>query len=672
MAYGLKYFGEVGDYYDDVYRVEIEEDDYTGEAAEMVMSGQGPLILSYPGDEFDVFRPIYGSQLSITVISTTSLQYIEMHTADARKYKVTVYKNTVEFWIGWILPDLFTEPYTAAPYPVTLTARCGLGELSSVQVPETVMSYGDGETPALKSYVNLYSVFCAALNHINTGLDIHEAINIYNAERTTEPEDTDTTLTDVYIDLGQYQENTYYDLLTDAMRVFGARLYQQEGAWWMVRVKEYNDLIRYRILTTTGGSITFDTKITNTYYIGRNYTGSRIINSGAELKINPAWKQFEIITKRDLREGVLDNPKFEQTEVVKYVVEIEGEEGPEYLDYYFRVPLFWQQTAVAEGVFPMSYINIDNSGTYVFNDASGNFVNRIYQSKSLVESENQGIYFSVSAYLIAGIASTDQFAIRIKCQDDLYTYYAILPEDPTEPLEWAVGETNIVLTGVPVNSQNVATAQKYEFMVTTLPVTGTYEISIFAAKESLLVVTETETKLRIVEYLGDDPTFPTVSEDPEENSELITINENNSYIPPPIEVSGGDLPDIPNAELIYQYGYRTLTRERTRVWSEYDEVPQLPLLTHLGNAYTAMYGTPQWVLTMPILSDGIQFDSNIVDLEVNTKKYLTVSADWDLAAGVFSGTFAESDTAEVGSEWLLAGGVWNDLGIWLDDEEWED
>lgn len=85
-----------------------------------------------------------------------------------------------------------------------------------------------------------------------------------------------------------------------------------------------------------------------------------------------------------------------------------------------------------------------------------------------------------------------------------------------------------------------------------------------------------------------------------------------------------------------------------------------------------MYGTPQWVLTMPILSDGIQFDSNIVDLEVNTKKYLTVSADWDLAAGVFSGTFAESDTAEVGSEWLLAGGVWNDLGIWLDDEEWED
>jgi hypothetical protein len=58
MAYGLKYFGEVGDYYDDVYRVEIEEDGYTGEAAEMVMAGDGPLMLSYPGDEFDVFRPI--------------------------------------------------------------------------------------------------------------------------------------------------------------------------------------------------------------------------------------------------------------------------------------------------------------------------------------------------------------------------------------------------------------------------------------------------------------------------------------------------------------------------------------------------------------------------------------------------------------------------------------
>lgn len=664
MAYGLKYFGEVGDYYDDVYRVEIEEDGYTGEESEMVMAGDGPLMLSYPGDEFDVFRPIYGSQLSITVISTTSLQYIEMHTADARKYKVTLYKNTVEFWVGWILPDLFTEPYTAAPYPVTLTARCGLGELSSVQVPETVMSYGDGETPALKSYVNLYSVICAALNHINTGLDIHEAINIYNAERTTPPEDTDTTLTDVYIDLGQYQENTYYDLLTDAMRVFGARLYQQEGAWWMVRVKEYNDLIRYRILSTTGDFIDFETKTTNTYYIGRNYTGSRIINSGAELKINPAWKQFEIITRRDLREGgLLDDPDFLDVEEVTYEVAIED---PPYSEEIVVLrSKFWKTIGPVEVFLTGNCIIPENSGSPTV------WSNRIYQTRQLAASTAQGLVLRFGAWLQqkAGVP-TGNFAIKITGKEGATTYYASV--NGGGYLEWVTTDNFIVFENIPISAAFSGTPTTYELALLSLPATGEYEISIYGATETNLVVSSARANLINVQYISDDPTFPTVSEYPEENSELITINPNNSYIPPPIEVSGGDLPDIPNAELIYQYGYRTLTRERTRVWSEFEEVPQLPLLTHLGNAYTAMYNTPQWVLTMPILSDGIQFDSNIVDLEVNNKKYLTVSADWDLKAGVFSGTFAESDTAEAGSEWLLDGGEWNDLGIWLDSEVWED
>jgi len=482
MAYGLKYFGEVGDYYDDVYRVEIEEDGYTGEAAEMVMAGDGPLMLSYPGDEFDVFRPIYGSQLSITVISTTSLQYIEMHTADARKYKVTVYKNTVEFWVGWILPDLFTEPYTAAPYPVTLTARCGLGELSSVQVPETVMSYGDGETPALKSYVNLYSVICAALNHINTGLDIHEAINIYNAERTTPPEDTDTTLTDVYIDLGQYQGNTYYDLLTDAMRVFGARLYQQEGAWWMVRVKEYNDLIRYRILSTTGDFIDFDTKTTNTYYIGRNYTGSRIINSGAELKINPAWKQFEIITRRDLREGgLLDNPDFSITKEVAFNIDEPIPDPPFFIitEKVFLIPELWEANIVTNTI--VSFI-LPNGGCGILNNNSGNWVNRIYQTKTLSSATEQGLKLSIDAYIHLGSGSTSSFAIQIKGTDGVVTYYAEVPAEPGGPLQWTTSPYDIVITGVPVNPPYVASTQKYDFYLLSLPVTGTYEtINLWSA-----------------------------------------------------------------------------------------------------------------------------------------------------------------------------------------------
>ncbi|NCC71576.1 hypothetical protein EOM09_08445, partial [bacterium] len=110
---------------------------------------------------------------------------------------------------------------------------------------------------------------------------------------------------------------------------------------------------------------------------------------------------------------------------------------------------------------------------------------------------------------------------------------------------WDKCLTEIELNNVVINKPYEGSAIKYTFDILSLPLDGTYEFSIYGAQDYSLVVTQANVTIIQVQYLDDeDPTFPTVTEYPEENSEVITINANNSYIPPAIEVSGGDLPDI--------------------------------------------------------------------------------------------------------------------------------
>jgi len=112
-------------------------------------------------------------------------------------------------------------------------------------------------------------------------------------------------------------------------------------------------------------------------------------------------------------------------------------------------------------------------------------------------------------------------------------------------------------------------------------------------------------------------------------------------------------------------------QSRTRIWNNYGGSEQLPILTHMAESYGQIYQLPQWVLRLPIHSQNIKFDSSIVDYQIIGKKYHPVSADFDLAGCICSGTFAEIGAYE-GGDWILETGYWNDNGIWIDSETWLD
>ena len=666
MIYGLKYFGEFKSLLNSFFRVEIEERSFTGESTEMVMA-ENPLQLDYPGDEYNVYRPVFGSQLIVSVISGTNFQYINLHTADARQYRVTVYKDEVLLWRGWILPDLFNEPYVAPPYVVQITARCGLGELENVQVPETVMSYVDGDTPTLKSFVNLYSIVIYALKYLNLGLNLHEAINIYNAERTTPPINTDTTLTDTYIDLSQYAEFNLYDLLSDVMKSFTARLYQQDGAWWMVRIKELNQTLRYRILDVDGGStIGFDDTKLTTFLIGKPHN-NHIVNNAPELRINPAWKEFTLRSIKEKRPSILKNYDFKELQYIEA-----GYAGTRRNEYrYEAIPADWQR---------FGEIAMSGTGLRIQKNTNNNWTKYIYQEVDIEATTTQALRIRINASPIvdrnrrgiwpSGSGAKTSFAFGLNNKQGMTVKY--LHYDDYGFATWENGSNVIVIPDAETIGYQQDNVKTYEVIVRGIPLSGQLSFALFGAQQTSLFVKSVE--IEIIEIINPWETVDRkiILREYEDNPEsLIVINQFNSYIPSPVEVYGGDLPDVPNASLIWKYGYKDPIKKRTRIWNNYGETEELPLLQHLANDYRKMYSIPQWVLSVPIISNNIKFDSSIVDYQVIGKKYQCVSASFNLRDGICEGVYAEVGAWE-GTEWILETGFWNSSGIWIDSETWKD
>jgi hypothetical protein len=673
MSYAIKYTAEIKDYFNDTFKVDILERGYSGSATEIFFMADTPLELNYPGDEMDVFRPLYGSQLIISAISETDFKYVSLHTADGRKYRVNLYKNDVLYWTGWLIPDLYTEPYTAAPYMVQITARCGLGELDSIKMPQTVASYVDGDSVVKgKSFVNLYSAITHCLRSLNLGIDIKEAINIYNSERTTPPVDTDTTLTDAYVDLRNYEGFTMYEFLDSELRAFGARLYQQDGFWQIIRLSEYREALKLRTLDINGGSTQSydDTKLT-TFLIGKpqqNY----ILNSSPEMKINPGWKSFDINYKRDKYISILKNYDFSETVVLNTV----------YSGTYSNTPRI---TLTPDDWIRSGRISADRMGVcYIEENKNGNWFKYIYQDFNLEAAKNQALRVEIECAPIArsytspgvvgiipnGAGSKTEFAFGLNMTDNSDVKFA-------EYTNFGFGKWGDTINNViVVPDVTVVGVQEKQFSTHTvifreIPLTGRVRFAVFGAQNFELAVKSI--KITLIEILNPDDPDPRLilSEYQDKENEQVTVSDNNSYIGRDVEIYGADLPDIPNAGSIWKYGYKDVAGNRTRIWKNKDETTEKALIEHLKDQYRQMYILPQWVLSLPILSRDIKFDSSIVDYQVINKKYQCVSCSIDLRAAIFNGVFAEIGAWE-GSEWILEDGSWNDDGIWIDSKLWND
>lgn len=656
MSYGLKYWNEFKNYYDETIRIEILGNGYSGSELE-IKTGATPLIISYPGDDTNLYNPILGSQAKITLLSESDFQFVDLHNSDARAHRVDIYKESVLDWTGWVLPDLFTEPYIAPPYYVEVTARCGLGELKEAEMPTEVnqLRRESGWVVEAKTRSDLFSIIANALLSIETTVYLNEAINVYSSVSDTI---NDSPIANTTINVSAYEGKTIYEAISDMLITFGARLYQMNGEWWIVRAKEAGETLSVRRWTLTSdgvnGFTTDDTKIT-TFQIGRP-AGSQIVNESPQLDINPAWKKFTWNQDLGKYESFILNHTFDEWE--EYPITVNNTS--------WKIKT-WEESYIG---FLRRFILTDGQkfGQFSTGDRNKYIKQTILNVKA---NSNQQISFKILFNILSVNTAIESagFSFVIK----VGSYY--LKINSSDEFEWTTDSSQIVVSQVEpiylggrwnINGDTNTDWKTYEFITDSFPVDGDMEITIYGN----VVLASEDVRLRLKEFSAIflDSNGVEYSDNLETE---ITVNENNIYTPDTIEVVGGDLPDIINDVLIWENGYRDSDGDATHVWHERGSSLEIPLLDLIGKDYSQIYKLPQFKLAVPILSQSIQFDSCIVDYQVLPKKYICVSSEIDYQTCIHRGTYVEFSSWEE-SNWILETGYWNDNGIWIDGETWRD
>jgi hypothetical protein len=131
MAYQKKYTGSFYDRHNDQWRISIYLDGYGGDSQEIILANP-PCVVNWTGSDFK-YEPIIRSHAEIKIISETLGAYREFLVADESDYVIEIEKNEgsgyFRWWVGFLMPDIYSERYTTPPYTITIKASDGLSRL---------------------------------------------------------------------------------------------------------------------------------------------------------------------------------------------------------------------------------------------------------------------------------------------------------------------------------------------------------------------------------------------------------------------------------------------------------------------------------------------------------------------------------------------------------------
>nr|DAO21490.1 MAG TPA: Structural protein [Caudoviricetes sp.] len=234
--FGLKYYAQMRSRYKGVFwRVEIAERDYSGASEEMEFSENTPLQITWEnrGDEF--FVPVKASEATITIMCRENFHYLSLFTSDPRKFRVSIYRNTILYWRGFVVADLYSETFTAPPYEVTIKAVDGFKLLSSVP-------FLNSDNTQISGKQSLWNILSSCISLLELDVSVSDWMDLY-AEGTSE---SISPLRQVYVNMERfyyvYEEPTFRDALELCLRPFAGQIFQSGGSLHIRRaISLYNN-----------------------------------------------------------------------------------------------------------------------------------------------------------------------------------------------------------------------------------------------------------------------------------------------------------------------------------------------------------------------------------------------------------------------------------------------
>src|SRR5690606_7172654 len=185
----LNYIVNFGDRMGTLYRIEIDNPNYTGDPIELIPS-ETPLIISWEGNtDDDIFKThVIPSSIAIGVVST-GLDFDTLFYINDTSFKTRVYRAGVLYWSGYLISDGIQEVDSGVPFDVTLTAIDGLQFLDNTPLMWNNYPSGriniNGELNAQRAPINAFRVALYEPSNLGLPLPIRWNSSLKNDSRST-------------------------------------------------------------------------------------------------------------------------------------------------------------------------------------------------------------------------------------------------------------------------------------------------------------------------------------------------------------------------------------------------------------------------------------------------------------------------------------------------------
>jgi hypothetical protein len=304
----VKYFSEFRDKFNNIHKVELLFDNYTGSATELLTHSDTPLTVNWGGlklgnIDLDKFITALSAKMTYTLRVSDNYSFIdEFAQLSDGQVQMKHYLKVGESYIlqnqGNVILDNYSEPYKGAPYPISLYATDGLEFLDNFDYPNT---------SGIASYMNII-VTCLSFTRINN--NIISLMNLF--EDDMDQSASDDPLTQLYVNQEVFAGKKCNEVLGELLTLcpakagsVGATITSKFGNWYIYPVEATDNAVPFRKFDSLGNYIENGSINIFRFFKGESDTTRAVmLEGGNNLRLDRTFKDIIVNEQRLITQSV--------------------------------------------------------------------------------------------------------------------------------------------------------------------------------------------------------------------------------------------------------------------------------------------------------------------------------------------------------------------------------
>jgi hypothetical protein len=165
-----KYYYDFKSLNDKTHTVEIWQDISTNISSTKVIGALDPFVVTLPALS-DKFQPVRGTGADLNLFATSTMQYMDLYTADIQEYQVRHYIDNSINWCGYLDTEMFSSDFSRQKnYGVSIIANDGFALLERLNYVQSDGSKYTGLTTQWQVIQNIINKLDLPYNNVYVSL----------------------------------------------------------------------------------------------------------------------------------------------------------------------------------------------------------------------------------------------------------------------------------------------------------------------------------------------------------------------------------------------------------------------------------------------------------------------------------------------------------------------